>query len=103
MGDTRLNIAGFEMDVVGVEGMSGFALMNRVRPYMQGIERACGVYVSEHSDKMQDFEIQITPSVCFADNHPDPELAGKNAPGKLRLLLLLDEWDWPPPLTPPKG
>lgn len=80
MKPTMINIAGHKVMVVGVEGMGGVALVGQMQPYLAGVERLCCAYLAEHGGEPVGLEIHATP-------------------GKVRLVRVLGEWIWPPPMA----
>lgn len=86
-----VRIAGCEIAVMGIEGISGAALFGQIKPYMADIEKQCCVYLAEHGGDPVGFEIHTTPAYQI-------EATGETHPGKMRLVKVLDEWDWPPVL-----
>ena len=88
---TKVNIAGCEIDVCGLEDLTGSFLIGAFRPYMQDIERACAVALSKYGG-IEKFEIHVTPGFKMDDT-------GEEIPGTMRLMRVVDEWDWPPPFN----
>jgi len=79
MSHTKINISGCEIDVIGVPNMLGAALVDQFRPYIGGIEKACMVHMETTGAHPSAYEIHID-----------------RGRGKLRLVKVIEEFDWPP-------
>ena len=74
---TTVNVGGHEIDVIGVEGWTDTMIISAMMPYLSDINRFCMSFLDEYGDASLPLEIHIWN-------------------GKLRVVRVLGEFDWPP-------